>query len=183
MAGNLDSPKRPKFSWEIRSVPWTDGRGDHAEHVDIVKSWWWFHDKLPDSNRYKIPNKLRGILLQSYLYGCAKDLCKDLLFEEIESEDEVDKICNTLYKKWCSWCCEQCLWRFPKRLINKVRKQWNFSAAAIAKMRSHRSITLFDSLTVFTLLENSDIDTNQRMSILSVDPSHRQNSVSTTSDE
>ena len=38
-------------------------------------------------------------MLQSHLYGCAKDLCKDLLFAEIESEDGVDKICNTLYKK------------------------------------------------------------------------------------
>ena len=38
-------------------------------------------------------------MLQSYLYGSAKDLCKDLLFEEIESDHGVEKICNTLYKK------------------------------------------------------------------------------------
>ena len=36
-------------------------------------------------------------MLLSHLYGRAKYPCKDLLFEEIESDDAVDKISKTLH--------------------------------------------------------------------------------------
>ena len=94
MAGNLDLPNRLRFSWDIRSVPWTDGKEDQTEYVDAVKSWSSFHNELLDSNNNKIRKRIRGIMLPSHLYGRAKDLCKDLLFEEIGSEDIVDKIRN-----------------------------------------------------------------------------------------
>ena len=84
MTSNSDLPKRPRFSWDIRSVPWTDGKGDQEEYVNAVRSWSSFHNKLPDSNSNKIPKSLRGIMLHSHLYGRAKDLCKEIPFTEIE---------------------------------------------------------------------------------------------------
>ena len=59
MARNLDLPKRPRFHWDIRSVPWTDGKKNQAEYLNEVKSWSLFHDKLSNSNSNKISRKLR----------------------------------------------------------------------------------------------------------------------------
>ena len=33
-------------------------------------------------------------MLHSHLYGRAKDLCKEITFNEIQSEDGIDKLCN-----------------------------------------------------------------------------------------
>ena len=99
MTSNSDLPKRPRFSWDIRSVPWTDGKGDQEEYVNAVRSWSSFHNKLPDSNSNKIPKSLRGIMLHSNLYGRAKYLCKEISFTEIESDDGVDKICKAVYEQ------------------------------------------------------------------------------------
>ena len=98
MVANLDLPKRPKFFRDVRSVPSTDGKKNQAEYVDAVKSWFSFHDKPSYSNRNKIPIGLHWIMLQSHLYGRAKDLCIDLIFEEIESDDGVEKY-GTLYTR------------------------------------------------------------------------------------
>ena len=91
MTTNFNLQKRPRFSWDIRCIPWTDGKGSQEEYVAAVKSWSSFHEQLPDSNSNKISKALRGIMLQSHLYGRAKDLCKDIPFDEISSEDGVDK--------------------------------------------------------------------------------------------
>ena len=80
-------------------MPWTDGRGNQEDYVNPVKSWQAFHAKLPDSNSNKIPQGLRGIMLHSHLYGCAKDLCKEIPFNVIESNDGVDKYANLYTKK------------------------------------------------------------------------------------
>ena len=97
--------QRPRFSWDIRYVPWNGGKGNQEEYVDAVKSWSLFHDKLYYSNSNKVPANLRKIMLQSHLFGCAIDLCKHLLFEEIESDETVEKyvdliqeICFYFYK-------------------------------------------------------------------------------------
>ena len=99
MTSTVDLPKHPRFSWDIRSVPWTDGRGNQEDYVNAVRSWTAFHAELPDSKSNKIPKGLRGIMLHSHLYGRAKDLCKEIPFKEISSADGVEKICKALYKK------------------------------------------------------------------------------------
>ena len=68
MLADLDLPKRPRFSSDIRSVPSIDGKGNQAEYVEAVKSWSSFHDEFPDSDSSKIPIGRRGIMLQSHLY-------------------------------------------------------------------------------------------------------------------
>ena len=86
------------FSWDIRSVPRTDGRGNHEYYVCAVRSWSAFHAKLPDSNSNAIPKSLQGIILHFHLYGRAKGLCKEIPFSEIASAEGVDKYAN-LYTK------------------------------------------------------------------------------------
>ena len=155
MAGNLDLPKQPRSSWDIHSVPCTDGKGNQAEYVDAVKIWPLFHYKLPDSNSSKIPICLPRIMLQSHLYGRAKHLCKDLLFEEVKSGAGVEKICKTLYKKDALTAVSNAYSDFKNLLLTKRGSYENFLnfesrfAAAIAKMKSHGSTKLPESLTAF----------------------------------
>ncbi len=66
--------------------------------MNAVRSWSSFHDKLPDSNNDKIPIGLRGIMLHSHLYGLVKDLCKDIPFSQVESNDGADIICKHVHK-------------------------------------------------------------------------------------
>ena len=71
-------PIRPKFSWDAKSPPWTDGKRDQQEYRDAVKLWQTFHDSLPNSNSNKIPSALQAVCLKSQLYGRAKDLCSGI---------------------------------------------------------------------------------------------------------
>ena len=69
-------PSRPRFSWDIRTVPWTDGRGNQEQYAEGVSLWQAFQDTLADSNSNKEAKAARGIMLQSQLFGRARDLCK-----------------------------------------------------------------------------------------------------------
>lgn len=53
-------PSRLKFSWDIKNVPWTDGKGCQEDYSKAVDLWSKFHDRLPDSNSNKISKELRG---------------------------------------------------------------------------------------------------------------------------
>ena len=99
MTSPVDLSERTRFSWDIRSAPRTDARGNQEDLVSAIRSWSAFHAKLPDLNSNKIPKSLRGIILKSHLYGHAKDLCKEIPFAEISSADGVRKICKYLCKK------------------------------------------------------------------------------------
>ena len=84
---------------------------------------------------------------QSHLYGCAKYLCKDLTSEEIDSDNGVEKICKTLYKKDALTAVSNACGEFQNLLLTKRGSNENFQnfeslfAAAIAKMKSIGSMT------------------------------------------
>ena len=80
-------PSRPKFSWDAKSPPWTDGKGDQEEYRNSVKLWQTFHNALPDSNSNKIPPALQAICLKSQLYGRAKDLCSGISEVQLTGDD------------------------------------------------------------------------------------------------
>ena len=92
-------PTTPRFSWDIRNIPWTDGKGNQEEYAKSVELRNAFHNKLPDSNSNKIPLALRGIMLQSQLYGRAMDMCKSTLDEDIQSTTGSDHIVSAIYKR------------------------------------------------------------------------------------
>ena len=139
----------------------------------IQKIWSSFHAKLPGSKRSKIPKSLRGIMLQSHLCGHAKDLCKDISFDEIASENGVDKICKTLHKMDALTVISKSTKRGPNENFQNFDSRF---AATIAKMKSHGSRTLHESLTGFILSSNRSVDVNQRISILPAGTSHSNDS-------
>lgn len=94
---NLQS--RPRLSWDIKYVPCTDGKGHQLEYAKAVKKWGALHDNLQDSNSNKISKINRGTVLQSHLYGRAKNLCYSIDDDIIASEESVQLIVNTVYKK------------------------------------------------------------------------------------
>lgn len=61
--------------------------------------WNAFHDKLPDSNSNKITTELRGIMLQSLLYGQARDISRSISDSEIPSETVWKPIVDAFYKR------------------------------------------------------------------------------------
>ena len=92
-------PSRPKFSWDIRSPPWTDGKGNQDEYVRSVRQWCRFHDGLSDANSNKITPVLRGICLSSQLYGRAKDLCIGLSSDQLSADNGVDMILAKIHQR------------------------------------------------------------------------------------
>lgn len=92
-------PSRPRFSWDIKAIPWTDGKGDLLQFSKSVKRWCTLHDILPDNNRDKIVKKNRGIVLLSHLYGRAKDRCEGIEDEVLKAGDGVNLIVVAIYKR------------------------------------------------------------------------------------
>lgn len=43
-------PQRPRFSWDGRSVLWTDGVRDQFEYAEGVSAWGAFDDNLSGNN-------------------------------------------------------------------------------------------------------------------------------------
>ena len=101
MSHSSDLPRRPIFSWDIRTVSWNGGTGrQEEEYVSAVRTWLSFHNKLPKTNKNKVPEGLQGIRLHSRLYVRAKDLCKDIPLDAIDSENMLTE--------------------FPKQYINEM---------------------------------------------------------------
>ena len=82
-----EKPSRPRFQWDARSPPWTDGKGNQKRFLKAVKLWKEFHDALPASNSNKIPSNLQGIVLKSQLFGRAQDLVSNISSEELRSAE------------------------------------------------------------------------------------------------
>lgn len=98
---NLDLLTCPRFFWDIRAVPWTDGKRDQHEYVKAVCRRSAFHENLPDGNSNKITDKNRGTVLLSNLYGSAKELC-DKIEDVVLNPDaakSTELIISTMYKR------------------------------------------------------------------------------------
>ena len=140
--------------------------------MNAVRSWSSFHNKLPDSNNNKIPIGLRRIMLHSHLYRRVKDLCKDIPFIEIESNDAVNKICNALNKRDGLSVVSNAYTVFfqvlsTKRGNNETYRNFDSRfAASVANLNSQAANTLPESLTAFILFVYRNLDSNQRTSIL-----------------
>ena len=93
------------------------------------------------------------------------------------------------YTRGMPHCWQRRLQWLPISTVGKTRILWNFSnfesrlAAAVAKIKSHGSGTLRESIALFVLLSKSNIDANQRISILSAAGSHSNNSESAIKNE
>lgn len=66
---------RPRFSWDAKTPPWTDGKGNEEKFKVAGEDWKAFHDTLPDISPNRIATLVQGIVLKSQLYGQAADQC------------------------------------------------------------------------------------------------------------
>lgn len=89
---------RPRFSCDIKTVPWTDGRGDQTEFAESMGRWQAFHANLPDGYSNKIAANNQSIVLLSHLYGQARDLCRSISGDIINSKSGVDVIVSAIHK-------------------------------------------------------------------------------------
>lgn len=166
-------PSRPRFSWDIRTVPWTDGRGNQEQYAEAVSLWEAFQDTLADSNSNKVAKAARGIMLQSQLYGRARDLCKAIPDSTIRSDQGAEAIVQALYKRDPLAVVSDVFQDFLT-LMNTKRNHTesfkNFESrfqAQVSRLNAHGSeAKLSESLVAFALLANADVDNNQRVSVL-----------------
>lgn len=43
----------PRFQWDIKGAPWTDGRGEQLQYNKAVRPWGVLHDNQFDLNSAK----------------------------------------------------------------------------------------------------------------------------------
>ena len=170
-----DLPSRPRFSWDIKTPPWTDGKGSQEGYFDAVMLWKQFHDALMINNQNKIPPTLQGIVLQSQLYGRAKDIVKAIPTADITSMEGAVIIAKKIHKVDPLSEVSECYDRFTK-LLQTTRKsseslkafesRFNALVCRFNDTSDTQAPLLPESLVSFMLLANSNIDNNQRISIL-----------------
>lgn len=166
-------PSRPRFSWDIKNVPWTNGKGNQEEYAKAVALWDAFHNKLPDYNSNKISIELRGIMLHSQLYGRAKDIRRLIADDDIQSGTGWKKIVEAVYKRDTLSVFSEVYQSYlgvlsMKRGSNETFR--NFESRFMAQVSKFNSTTtsckIPETLMAFTLLANSSVDNNQRISVL-----------------
>ena len=167
-------PHRPKFHWDLKNAPWTDGRGSQEQYYNAVKLWKSFHDKLPEGNGNKIPANLQGLILQSQLYDRALDLVKKVPADKIQSDDGALEVASAIYKQDVLSIVTDTFHRFLDLLRTKqgdsetYKNFENRFDAQVCKLNATCSGSeLPSALVSFLLLANSRIDASQRVSILS----------------
>ena len=174
MGPETTHPTRPKFHWDLKNPPWTDGRGPQEQYYNAVKLWKSFHDKLPAGNSNKIPPNLQGLILQSQLYERALDLVKKIPNAKIESDTGALEVASCIHKKDVLSIVTDTFHRFLELLRTKQgdsESYKNFETrfdAQVCRLNATCSGSeLPSALVSFLLLANSKIDSSQRVSILS----------------
>ena len=92
-------PARPRFSWDMRTAPWTDGKGKQEEYKEAVELWCAFHDALDEKCPNKLQKGVRLIILRSQLFGLAKDLGKKIDMKTVKSDGGPAAIVKAVYKR------------------------------------------------------------------------------------
>lgn len=92
---NIDLHARPKFQWDLKSAPSTDGIGDQTEYRQNLRKWKQFPNARPNATgkTYR-PQYMLSVLL----LGRAKKLCSGITDQQLQSEKWFDLIINDIYK-------------------------------------------------------------------------------------
>ena len=168
-----DLPSRPKFSFDLKNPPWTDGRGSQEGFFKNVIRWKRLHDALPKEHSWKIDKNLQGVVLQSQLFDRAADLAEKLTETEIMSEDGALIIAKTIHKVDPLSAVTDAFQKF-QQVLNTKRGQTEtfrnfeqrFDSVTCKYNAANPNSPLPSSLTAFLLLANSGCDENKRVSIL-----------------
>ena len=87
---------RPRFSWDAKTPPWTDGKGNQERFKVSVEDWVAFHDSLPENSSKKMSKEVQGIVLKSQLFEQASDQCSELTKAQLKSVEVVNLIVNSV---------------------------------------------------------------------------------------
>ena len=167
-------PNRPRYSWDIRNAPWTDGVGDQENYANAVSRWCAFHDSLPDTNSNKVLRGSRGLILQSQLYGRAKVKGDALSDDLLKCAKGVDAVIDAVYKMDALSVCNAAYSDYVKLL--SVRRSVNESYAnyedrfssAVTKLNTNGSaVAIPDILAAWSLIHNANIDPSQHLGVMS----------------
>ena len=166
-------PSRPRFQWDTRTPPWTDGIGIQEGYLKSVKLWKEFHDALPDSNSNKIPLQLQGIILKSQLFGRAQDLVSSIGYEDIRKPDWALTIARPVHKVDALSQVNNMSQQFFK-LLDTVRSEKEdmtgfesrFQAQICRFHEAAGSSVLPESLLALMLMKNARVENQQRVSVL-----------------
>lgn len=89
--------QRPRFSWDARNVPWTDGVGDQVEYSEAFLARGSFHHIPSEKNGNQIEKKNRDIVLMSNLFRQAKDVCHAVHGEVLPSDEGAQLVVDAVY--------------------------------------------------------------------------------------
>lgn len=183
-------PTRPRFTWDIRNVPWTHGTGNQNEYAKAVKLWDAFQSKLPDSNPNKISTDLCGIVLQSQLHGRAGDMCAPIANSESQSAEGWNRTVEAIQKRDALFVVSKVYQNFTsllsmKRALHETFKNFQFwFFPQISKFNSNSSSSkLPEALTAIILLAGSAVDNWHRFSVLAAVSNGTSLDASATTDE
>ena len=166
-------PARPRCSWDIKTAPWTDGKGNADQYIKAVKLWKEFHDTLPANYSSKIPANLQGIFLKSQLFGRAADIGEKVTEEELKSANGAIKLAKAVFKIDALSQVNTMSEEFSKLLSTsrgereKMKSfESRFEAQVCRFNESSGSSILPDALLALLLLNNANVENNQRVSVL-----------------
>lgn len=197
---DIGTPSRPKFSWDLKSAPWTDGRGTQEEFPDAVERWCDFHDLLEEKNPNKISPRLRGVMLWSQLSGRGRDCARKIPKAVLMSEHGAHAILFAIYRHYPLFIVSSVFNGFTalvsaRRANNESLRAFEVRfEAAVSRFQAHGSeISIPEPLLALMLLNNARVEDNQLASILAssvnsipdasaVDPSSIASSSSSPSD-
>ena len=167
-------PNPPKFHWDVRNPPWTDGRGVQENFYRAVVAWKKFHDELPNGHSHKIPSNLQGVILQSQLYDRAQDTAQKLVLDQIEKDYDALRVASVIYKADVLSVVTDTFRQFISLLQTKLDDNESFKNfetrfdAQVCKLNATLCGAKYPSaLLSFMMLANFRIDSSERVSILS----------------
>lgn len=91
-------PLRPRFTGDVKNVPWTDSCSDQEGFRKAVRKWLPFYNNSSDTSSNKIARVNQGVLLQSHFFGRARNIRKSIDNDVINSKHVVDAIVGIFHE-------------------------------------------------------------------------------------
>lgn len=188
--GSQQLPSHPKFSWDIKFVPWTDVKGDQHEYFKAVNRRCYFQDNLRESTSNGIDKNIEEYFF-SKIYIVATELCEGIVFEKIASEKGLDLILAQVYKRDPLSVVSLVFYELKSLLSVRHEKTEQFSdfevrfGAQLAKLNSlGKTVSMTGSVASLVLLANFNVDSSKPISILAAAaPNNISLTTSSTTDE
>lgn len=164
---------RPKYSWDLKSPPYTVGKGPQDDYADAVERWSDFHDLLEEKNPNRIAHNLRGTMLWSQLPGRVRDSARKIPESVLLSPNGSKAIVASVHRRdplsvvtgvYSDFSSVVSARRGDNESLKAFESRFE---AAVSRFRSHGdAISVTEPLLALMLLNGSRISESQRISIL-----------------